>query len=137
MVGLSKEISEHMARTKSKNSKAELLVFNNLRKNGIYFQKHYSRAPGRPDIAVPRKKKAIFIDGDFWHGHKFNRTLELRGPDDYWTLKIARNMERDKMQASKLIDCGWQFLRVWESDILRKKTRDDVLVGIRNFLLKP
>lgn len=40
-------------------------VFSHLRKNGIYFQKHYNKAPGSPDIALPRKKICVFIDGDF------------------------------------------------------------------------
>lgn len=58
---------EVMKLVKSKNSKAELIVFRYLRKQGIYFQKHYKKASGRPDIALPRKKKAVFIDGDFYN----------------------------------------------------------------------
>lgn len=81
---------------KSKNSKAEVMVFRYLRKEGIYFQKHYKRAPGSPDIALPRRKKAVFIDGDFWHGRTYQRLVERRkDDDDYWVVKIKRNMDRD------------------------------------------
>ena len=54
-----------MSKIRSKNTKIEVNVFRELRKRGIYFQKHYKGTIGNPDIALPRKKKAIFIDGDF------------------------------------------------------------------------
>ena len=62
-----------MSKIRSKNTKAELIVFRELRKRKIHFQKHYKKVVGSPDIAIPRKKIAIFIDGDFWHGRNFQR----------------------------------------------------------------
>lgn len=126
---------EVMKLVKSKNSKAELIVFRYLRKQGIYFQKHYKKASGRPDIALPRKKKAVFIDGDFWHGRDIERRLRGRGVDDYWVKKIKRNAERDEEQRQVLEDEGWQVLRIWESDINRKRTQDESLNRIKNFLV--
>lgn len=122
-----------MQSVKSENSKAELIVFRSLRKEGVYFQKHYRRASGSPDIALPRKKKAVFIDGEFWHGKTIDRVME-RGPDDYWTKKIQHNIERDRRQEAQLQEAGWKILRVWEKDILRKRTRDNALEKIRAFL---
>jgi DNA mismatch endonuclease (patch repair protein) len=129
-------LAARMSLVRSKNSKAELITFRYLRRKQIYFQKHYSRAPGKPDIALPRRKKAVFIDGDFWHGRTHARTLELRGPDDYWTKKVERNMARDKIQIKELKNSGWQALRVWESDINRKRTREETLNKISIFLKK-
>ena len=123
-----------MSRIRSKGTKAELLAFKYLRQRKIYFQKHYVRAPGKPDIALPRKKKAVFIDGDFWHGKTLHKVLENHGEDSYWVLKIKRNMERDKQQEQKLLDSGWLILRIWERDILRKRTRTETLSVIHNFL---
>ena len=60
-----------MSKIRSKNTKLEVLVFRELRKRGVYFQKHYERVVGKPDIALPRKRKAVFLDGDFWHGYDF------------------------------------------------------------------
>lgn len=57
--------SEIMSKIRSKNTKCKLKVFRELSRRGIYFQKHYSRAVGNPDLALPRKKKAIFIDGSY------------------------------------------------------------------------
>ena len=54
-----------MSKIHARNTKAEVLVFRELRKRGLYFQKHYKRVKGSPDVALPRKKRAVFIDGDF------------------------------------------------------------------------
>ena len=126
--------SEIMSRIRSKNTKAELIAFKYLRKEGVYFQKHYSRAAGKPDIALPRKKKAVFIDGDFWHGRSFDDVRRRRGDNDYWTGKIARNMERDLEQRQELAEKGWRIMSVWESDIARKRTCAGVLEEIKSFL---
>lgn len=131
-----KKRREVMKLVKSKNSKAELIVFRYLRKHGIYFQKHYKKASGRPDIALPRKKKAIFIDGDFWHGRDVERRLRGRGVDDYWVKKIKRNAERDEEQRQILEDEGWQVLRIWESDINRKRTQIESLERVKDFLAR-
>jgi DNA mismatch endonuclease, patch repair protein len=126
--------SEVMSLIRSKNTKAELLAFRYLRRNKIYFQKHYPRAPGKPDIALPRKKKAVFIDSDFWHGHTYDKILRNRPPNDYWIQKIARNMERDTAQRNELRSKGWQILIVWEADLKRVRTRDATLIKIKSFL---
>jgi DNA mismatch endonuclease, patch repair protein len=126
---------EVMRLIKSKNSKAELLTFKYLRGRKIYFQKHYRKAPGSPDIALPRKKKACFIDGDFWHGRRLNNLVEKRGLEDYWTLKIINNIERDHKQRTELYERGWKILTIWESDLLRKSTRNQALYAIERFLL--
>jgi DNA mismatch endonuclease (patch repair protein) len=125
--------SEVMSRIRSKDTKAELVVFKYLRQQKIYFQKHYNKATGNPDIALPRKKKAVFIDGDFWHGREYRKTVN-RLPEGYWKEKIKRNHKRDKENFKKLTAEGWMILRVWESDINRKRTRDDVLENVKNFL---
>lgn len=123
-----------MANVKSKNSKVELLVFKFLRKKGIYFQKHYRKAPGSPDIALPGKKRAVFIDGDFWHGRTIKRVIANRGIDDFWTAKVMRNIERDKKHMMLLKAARWKVLRVWESDLTRKGTQEVTLEKIKIFL---
>lgn len=126
--------SEIMSHIRSKETEAERIVFRELRRHKVYFQKHYSRAPGKPDIALPRKRRAVFIDGDFWHGRHLERIQSSRLPDDYWVKKLAYNMRRDKQQMVELIDSGWKVLRIWESDIKRKKTRDSQIDKIVAFL---
>jgi DNA mismatch endonuclease (patch repair protein) len=126
-----------MSKIRSKNTKAEVMVFRYLRRERVYFQKHYKRAPGTPDIALPRKKKAVFIDGDFWHGRTFDALFIRRGRDenDPWIKKIRRNMERDAEQRSALLERGWDIFHIWEQDLLRTSTRQESLEGIKAFLI--
>ncbi len=106
-----------MSNIRSQNTKVEVLVFRELRKRKIYFQKHYKRAAGNPDIALPRKKKAVFIDGDFWHGYQFSK-LKERLPKAYWIEKIKNNRKRDRVNRKKLKEAGWEVLQIWEHEIL-------------------
>ena len=108
------ERSVLMSKIRSKNTTAERIAFSYLLKRGLYFQKHYKRAPGTPDIARPRKKRAVFIDSDFWHGRTLDKLIKRRGSeDDYWVKKIRRNMERDSEQRAALVVEGWKLLIVW------------------------
>lgn len=125
--------SEVMSKIRSKNTRAEILVFKELQKRKIYFQKHYKCAAGNPDIALPRKKKAVFIDGDFWHGYQFSKQKK-RLPKKYWLEKIENNIKRDKRVRAKLKREGWQVLRVWEHEIL--KNFDKMIDKIIEFLNK-
>lgn len=107
-----------MSKIRSKNTKAELFVFGELRKKKINFQKHYRKAIGSPDIALPRKKIIVFIDGDFWHGRNFLKTKD-RLPRKYWRQKIESNIVRDRKNRAKLKRQGWRILRIWESEIAK------------------
>jgi DNA mismatch endonuclease, patch repair protein len=122
-----KKRSEIMSKIRSKNTKPEVLVFRELRRRGIYFQKHYKRAPGSPDIALPRKKIAIFIDGDFWHGYRFSQQ-KSRLPKKYWRAKIEGNIKRDMKNRLLLRKAGWKVLRIWEHKIIKnfQKTLDTI-----------
>jgi len=127
--------SEIMSRIRGKNTKVELTVYSYLRKERVYFQKHYrGKFKVRLDVALPRKKRAVFIDGDFWHGKSLERVRQQRGEEDFWTKKLVRNIERDKEQNKILAEHGWTVLRVWESDINRKITREETLEKIKAFL---
>lgn len=121
-----------MASIRSTNTKVERLVFSHLRAQKIYFRRHYRHAPGIPDVAVPHKKLAVFIDGDFWHGRNYNkRTANL---SEYWKAKIAGNLRRDKSNRAALRRAGWKVLRIWESDLNRKGTRRSTLDKIERHL---
>jgi DNA mismatch endonuclease (patch repair protein) len=123
--------SQIMRAIKGKNTRPELIVFKYLNSQNIYYQKHYKRAVGSPDVALPRKKKALFIAGDFWHGRSADA---LNKKNQYWQDKIKKNILRDKKQRQILIDAGWQVERVWESDIVKKSTRESQLTKIKDFL---
>ena len=104
------------------NTRHEVALQNELSELGLRFQKHAVDVPGRPDIVFAKARLAVFCDGDFWHGRKWNvlrRNLARGANGAYWCAKISRNMKRDKEITSLLRRSGWRVLRVWESDIKR------------------
>lgn len=114
-----KKRSQIMSRIRAKGTGIEKTVFKFLRKEKIYFYKHYPKAPGKPDIALPTLKRAVFINGDFWHGYRF-KTWQNRIPKKYWRKKIAGNILRDKKHCRKLKREGWKVLQVWGHDVIEK-----------------
>jgi DNA mismatch endonuclease (patch repair protein) len=129
----SKEVrSAIMSRIRSKNTGIEMLVFRELRRRGIRFQKHYRRVVGTPDVAVPKRKIAVFVDGDFWHGFRYpawKRKLSSK----FWTAKIERNRRRDRRNFAKLRREGWRVMRVWEHQ-LKKKNQAEAFDRIADFI---
>lgn len=114
--------SEIMSKIRAEGTQAELAVFKELRKRKVYFQKHYKRAAGKPDLAVPSRKKAVFVDGDFWHGYRFDK-IKNRLPKKYWLGKIESNIARDKRNKLILKKNGWKVLRVWEHEVEKDLSR--------------
>lgn len=109
--------SEIMSHVKSKNTQLELLIFNILKKNHIKFKSHLDML-GKPDIVFPRQKIAVFIDGDFWHGWRFETYRDKL--TDYWINKISNNIKRDKRIRKELKAKGWIILRFWEHRIKKR-----------------
>lgn len=119
-----------MSRIKGKETKLERLVFRHLRREKIHFKKHVKKVPGCPDIVRMKDKKAIFIDGDFWHGWRFESRkgkLPL-----FWQEKIAKNIARDRRNFRRLRRDGWRYLRIWEHDL--EKSSEKTLARITSFL---
>lgn len=108
--------SRIMAAIPSTNTSPERVVFREIRKQNIHFQRHYKKALGTPDLAVPSRKIAVFIDGDFWHGFRYP-AWKGRLRNGFWRKKIERNRRRDKLYHGKLRKMGWKVLRVWEHQL--------------------
>ncbi|MBN8628353.1 MAG: very short patch repair endonuclease, partial [Planctomycetes bacterium] len=75
-----------------------------------------SKLPGRPDFVFRRARLAVFVDGDFWHGHPRNCRMP-KSNAAYWKAKIARNRARDKAVNRTLRALGWRVVRIWESSL--------------------
>jgi DNA mismatch endonuclease (patch repair protein) len=114
-----KKRSEIMSHIRSKNTSIEKRVFRYLRSKSIYFQSHYRRIAGCPDIALPSKKRAVFIDGDFWHGWSYAKTGS-KLPNEFWRTKIEANMRRDKRNRRALRRRGWEVVRIWEHQLEKR-----------------
>ena len=75
--------------------------------------------PGKPDFVFPKARLALFIDGDFWHGHPKN----YRPPKTnaaFWKKKIQKNRQRDRAVNALLKAKGWAVLRIWESSLAKR-----------------
>jgi DNA mismatch endonuclease, patch repair protein len=91
---------------------------------------NYSKALGRPDVAWPGLRVAVFVDGAFWHGHPSRHRPGRSGA--YWDNKIERNVARDREVDAKLSSAGWVVIRVWDFEVRRDLER--VVVQISDAL---
>src|SRR4051812_36672601 len=80
---------------------------------------HSISVPGgraiRADVAFPRARLAVFVDGCFWHVCPQHGTAP-RANATYWTPKLRRNVERDREVDDRLVRAGWTVLRFWEHE---------------------
>lgn len=67
----------------------------------------------RVDIAFPRRRLAVLVDGCFWHACPVHYATP-RTHATYWTAKIARNCARDAANDAALAALGWRSIRIWE-----------------------
>lgn len=113
-----------MSRIRSKNSKAELMLRKALFSRGLRYRVHLNILPGKPDIVFTKQRVAIFVDGDFWHGWKFEEWEAKLSP--YWRAKISGNIARDIEHSKRLANEGWVVLRFWEHEV-KKEVENCVL----------
>ena len=110
--------SEIMSHIKSKNTKPEITVRKIIYSLGYRYRLHRKDLPGKPDLAFIKKKKVIFINGCFWHGHSGCKKSAL--PDtnyEFWNDKIKNNVNRDTRNYKLLKDMGWKYLVIWQCEI--------------------
>lgn len=113
---------KNMQNIRSVKTAPEEAVAKELRKRKVYFARNVKSITGKPDFVFRRKKVAVFIDSDFWHGHP-KRCIMPKSNCNYWNQKIARNKERDK-EVTKALKClGWKVVRIWEKDLRKSSER--------------
>lgn len=129
--------SRIMSAVHSKNTLAELLVRRYLWSHGIRYRIHRKDLPGKPDIAIPRCKLAVFIHGCFWHGH--DECIRGRLPKsrlEYWKPKIEANKKRDRLIEKELKERGWQWLVIWECQLRTQKAASKALPELLEKIIK-
>ena len=110
-----------MQAVKGKGTSLERQMALLLQRKGRRPQKNVAHLPGKPDLAFARHKIAVFVDGDFWHGWRFNQWRDKLG--DYWKQKIERNRARDQRNFQRLRRMGWIVIRIWEHQLKRDPDR--------------
>jgi len=121
-----------MKGNRSNNSKPEVQLRSALHRNGLRFYKNYrvqlAKRVIQVDIAFPKRRLAVFVDGCFWHGCPDHGRIPKSNPD-YWSAKIVRNMQRDLRVGAELRKAGWKVLRVWEHESI-----SDTLHAVKRIL---
>jgi DNA mismatch endonuclease (patch repair protein) len=104
-----------MRAVKSANTKPELVVRRLAHQLGFRFRLHRKTLPGCPDLVFVALRKAIFVNGCFWHGHDCKRGARMpKSNAQYWRAKFAGNRARDAKVREELAAYGWDVLTVWE-----------------------
>jgi len=108
--------SEVMRRVKGRDTTPEVQLRRALYSLGLRgWRCHRADVPGKPDLVFGRGKLAVFVDGAFWHGHPSKYWRGRSG--DYWDQKIDRNIARDREANSRLVDLGWNVVRLWDFEV--------------------
>jgi len=119
-----------MSRVKGRDTHTELMVRRILHAMGYRFRLHYSKLPGKPDIALPRHRKVIFVHGCFWHSHPgCRRAARPSTRLEFWNKKLNGNVKRDKEVIQAIEAKGWRVLVIWQCQTrdvegLRSRLRD-------------
>ena len=107
-----------MRANRSKNTGLELLVRRLLRDAGARGYRLHWRVIGRPDVAFPGRKIAVFAHGCYWHGHSCG--VRMPGYNrDFWDEKIDANRRRDREVVETLERQGWSVVIIWECVLKR------------------
>lgn len=110
--------SQIMSAVRNADTKPEKTVRRILHRMGCRFRLHAKELPGKPDIVFRPKRKVIFVNGCFWHGHKGCSRSTL--PDtnkEFWENKIGGNTNRDLINLKSLSNSGWKVLVIWECEL--------------------
>lgn len=118
----------NMSRIRGKDTKPELQLRRLLHAAGLRYRLHGKDLPGRPDLVFPKYRAVVFVHGCFWHRHDCPLFHWPKSREEFWRVKLTRNVERDQQTADRLRERGWRVLTVWECALRGKgKLKDDEL----------
>lgn len=126
------ERSRQMALVRSKDTKPEMTVRRLVHSMGYRFFLHAANLPGKPDLIFPRRKKAIFVHGCFWHRHIGCKKATMpKNNFLFWKTKFDKTVARDQESLSALAAAGWTTMVVWECTI---RDTESLVIEIKRFL---
>jgi DNA mismatch endonuclease (patch repair protein) len=108
-----------MRANRCRDTTPELELRRALHRRGLRFRKDLRISTGprgvRVDVAFPRLRLAVFVDGCFWHSCPEHGTVP-KANADYWIPKLDENVARDRRNDTELEAAGWRVLRLWEHE---------------------
>lgn len=110
-----------MSRQARRDTAPEIALRQRLHAGGYRFRVVWP-VPGRArrtiDIAFPRLRVAVFVDGCFWHGCPEHGTSPHTNAE-WWQAKLTANRVRDQDTTEHLRAQGWTVIRIWEHTSVR------------------
>ena len=86
-------------------------------------------------MAFPSRRKAVFVNGCFWHLHPGCVRARIPGTNrEYWEAKLTRNRQRDLENIDALRALGWDAMTVWECEL---RDMREALARVEAFLGPP
>jgi len=95
------------------NKATELKLIDLFREHGMKGWRRNFPIFGKPDFVFPKERVAVFVDGEFWHGHP-TRAKIPENNREFWEAKIERNKKRDRLVTRTLRQKGWTVVRLWQ-----------------------
>ncbi|WP_083199237.1 DNA mismatch endonuclease Vsr [Rhizobium sp. AC44/96] len=118
-------VRRRMQRTRGRDNLFEVSIRSQLYAKGFRYRAHYP-VPGMKritcDIALPKLRIAVFLDGCFWHGCDIHPP-SVKKNTAFWMEKIERNRARDRRVREHLAEIGWTILRFWEHEAVEAIVR--------------
>lgn len=115
----------NMAAIRSRDTKPEIYLRQQLFRRGYRYRIAPGYVPGRPDMFLRKHNVAIFVNGCFWHRHAGCRYTTMPATNtDFWRAKFQANVERDQRTYEQLRHEGVRCLVVWECTI-RQMQKDE------------
>lgn len=123
-------VSRSMKANRAKDTRPELALRRVLREKGLRgYRTAWKPAPGRPDVAFPSKKVAVFLNGCYWHRCPHCKLPLPKANRSFWKKKFLLNKERDARKAHELRKQGWQVYTVWECYLKKRPKKLESIVS--------
>jgi len=107
-----------MAKVRQKGTDAEMALRRELYRIGLRYRVDYEvlKKPRRvADVAFPKLRVAVFVDGCFWHGCPEHASWPKQN-SEFWRQKIEANRQRDMDTNERLDRIGWTVMRFWQHE---------------------
>jgi DNA (cytosine-5)-methyltransferase 1 len=110
--------SQRMKRVRQKDTSAEIAVRRVLHALGANYRLNASDLPGSPDIVHRPSRRALFVNGCFWHHHALcSRGTFPKSNQQFWKKKFQQNRSRDQRKVDALREAGYRVMVVWECEL--------------------
>jgi DNA mismatch endonuclease (patch repair protein) len=122
-----------MERQRRRDTAPELALRKELWRRGLRYRIDIAPLRGlrrRADLVFTKARVAVYVDGCFWHQCPVHATRP-KANEQWWADKLEGNVRRDRDTDRRLIEAGWQPVRVWEHETV-ENAADRVEAAVRS-----